>query len=125
MRVTMEKSSRKWIYLTRSLIFAYILTGILLLGVALLIFKAGITESVAAICMVIVYVVATLFAGFSLAKKIEKQQFLWGLLVGFLYFVVLLIISLAFNRELDGINSNFITTLALCTAGGMLGGMLG
>ncbi len=121
----MGKTSGKWFYLTRSLIFAYILTGILLLGVAVLIFKAGISESVAAICMVIVYVVATLFAGFSLAKKIEKQQFLWGLLVGFLYFVVLLIISLSLNQGLDGINSNFVTTLALCTAGGMLGGMLG
>lgn len=121
----MEKSSRKWIYLTRSLIFAYILTGILLLGIALLIYKAGITENVTSVCMIVVYVAATLFAGFSLAKKIEKQQFLWGLLVGFLYFVVLFIISLVFYKSLEGVNNNFLTTLALCTAGGMLGGMLG
>lgn len=121
----MEKNSNKWIYLTRSLIFSYILTGILLLGIALLIYKLGIAESIVSICMIGVYVAATFFAGFTLAKKIEKQQFLWGLLAGFLYFVILVILTLAFHHSFDDITTNFITVLALCTAGGMLGGMLG
>ena len=43
--------------------------------------------------------------------------------VGLLYFGIMLLVSLAVNRQLDQTAANFVTTMVLCLLGGMLGGM--
>ena len=53
----------------------------------------------------------------------KNKKFLWGILVGLLYFGIMLLVSLAVNRQLDQTAANFVTTMVLCILGGMLGGM--
>lgn len=45
-------------------------------------------------------------------------------MIGALYFLVLVVISLIVNRQPGILTSSFGTTLVLCCGGGMLGGML-
>ena len=52
------------------------------------------------------------------------RKFLWGLLTGILYFVLLLLISLGVYHSLQSEPVSLLTTFLLCAGGGMLGGMI-
>lgn len=110
--------------LLKSLLFAYLLTAGLLALLALLLFKAGLDEKIVSIAIIAIYVASTFLAGFLAGKRIGNRRFLWGLLEGTAYFVVLAVISLAYGGEGAGMGQSFVTTLVLCAAGGMLGGMV-
>lgn len=111
------------LFLLKSLLFSYILTGGLLLLLALVLYKAGLSQKAVSICIIVIYVLATFFAGFVTGKKLKSRKFLWGALMGLLYFLVLAAVSLAVNREPGVLSGSFATTLVLCGGGGMLGGM--
>lgn len=123
-RVSTEKKIPV-IFLLKCLLFSYILTAALLLLLALLLFKFGLTEKIVSIAIIAIYVGATFFAGFVTGKKMQSRKFLWGLLMGSAYFLVLILISLTVNHSIGEFTDSFLTTMVLCAAGGMLGGMLG
>lgn len=124
----MEKSSKVGgmpvAFLLKSLLFSYILTGVILAVLSFLLYKLELGEKVVAIAIIGTYVAATFFAGFVAGKKMQSRKFLWGLLEGVAYFLILAVIS-AFAGE-DGVSfgKSFFTTFALCAGGGTLGGML-
>lgn len=91
---------------------------------AFLLYKLQLREGIVSIGIILIYIAASFFAGFVTGKKMGSRKFLWGLLMGMLYFSVLTIVSLIINRSIDDIAGNFITALGLCAGGGMLGGML-
>lgn len=112
------------LFLLKSLLFSYILTAICLLIMAFLLYKFGLTEKVVSIAIIVIYVAATFFAGFVTGRKMQNRKFLWGLLMGGLYFLVLLAVSLMVNGNVGDLGKSFLTTMVLCAGGGMLGGML-
>ena len=59
-----------------------------------------------------------------MGKLTGTKKFLWGLLLGVLYFVLLLLISLGVYHTLQAEITNLLTTFLLCAGGGMLGGMV-
>ncbi len=108
----------------KNLILAYIMTLIILLILAFLLYKVGLTEKTVSVCMIVTYVASTFAAGFLTGKKLKKMKFLWGLAVGAAYFVILVVLSLIGGRAGNMFGKDFITTLLLCAGGGMLGGMV-
>lgn len=110
--------------LIKSLLAAYIVTGLLLLLLALLLYKLQLSESVVNIGIIAIYVAACFLGGFLEGKMMKTRKFLWGGTFGLLYFAVLAIISLAVGQGFSGSSSHFVTTLILCMAGGTLGGMV-
>ena len=112
------------LFLLKTLLFSYILTGVLLSLLAFLLYKVGLTESIVSIVIIVIYVAATFFAGFVAGKKLKSRKFLWGLLMGSAYFIVLAAISMVMGKPAGQLGDSVITTLVLCAAGGMLGGML-
>lgn len=111
-------------FLLKIMLSAYILTAGMLLLLAFLLFKMQLTEKPVSVAIIVIYVLSTLFAGFVTGKKMESKRFLWGLIMGCSYFVVLALVSLAVKQSPEALGSSFFTTLALCAGGGMLGGML-
>ncbi len=107
----------------KGVLFSYILTAGMLMVLALALFKMELTEKPVAIAIIVIYVVATLFAGFITGKKCKSRRFLCGLLTGVAYFMVLALVSMAVKQD-AALGSSFFTTLVLCAGGGMLGGML-
>lgn len=95
----------------------------LLLLMALGMYTVGMSEKMVHILIIAIYVAATFFAGFMLGKKMQSRKFVWGLLVGGAYFLILVVVSLAVNGTAQGLSDSVATTFVLCTAGGMLGGM--
>lgn len=124
MEQTTNQGNLPVLFLLKTLLFSYILTGALLALLAFLLYKVGLTESVVAIVIIAIYVIATFFAGFVAGKKLRNRKFLWGLLMGGAYFIVLAGISMALGKPAGQLGDSTVTTLVLCTAGGMLGGML-
>ena len=110
--------------LIKSLLAAYIVIGLLLLLLALLLYKLQLSESVVNIGIIAIYVAACFLGGFLEGKMMKTRKFLWGGAFGLLYFAVLAIISLAVGQGFSGSSSHFVTTLILCMAGGTLGGMV-
>ena len=108
----------------KSLLIAYLLTGGLLLVLALLLYRFHLSEGVVTGCIVAIYVVASCLAGFLMGKNAGERKFLWGLLQGLLYFSILLLISFILNRSLSDAVAGVFASLAICGGSGMVGGML-
>lgn len=112
------------LFVLKCLLFSYILTGGLLLLLALLLYKLHLSEKVVNVCIILIYVVTSFFAGFITGKKKRAKKFFWGAAMGALYFAVLFVISAVVNRAFPQLSSSFTTSVLLCVGGGMLGGML-
>lgn len=108
----------------KSLLCAYVVTGIMLLILTLLLYKAGLSEENVNAGIILTYVISTFAGGFVIGKLAGVKKFLWGLLAGILYFVLLLLISLGVYHSVQGELMNLLTTFLLCAGGGMLGGMV-
>lgn len=128
MGIALEKFQEKKVsvlFFLKSILFAYILTAMLLMLLALLLYKAGIGANIVSLSIIVIYVASAFFAGFLAGKKMQNKKFLWGLAMGGLYFLVLAVASLMANRSVGEMGNSFFTTMALCAGGGMLGGMMG
>lgn len=112
------------VFFLKCLLFSYVLTAGLLLLLALMLYRFGLQEKVVNIAIVLVYIAVTFLAGLIAGKRMGNRRFIWGLLMGVLYFAVLALVSLVVNRSLQDVASNFVTVFLLCAGSGMLGGMV-
>lgn len=124
MEQTSNQGNIPVLFLLKILLFSYILTGAFLALLALLLYKVGLTENIVSIAIIAIYVLATFFAGFVAGKKLKNRKYLWGLLMGSAYFLVLAGVSMALGEPAGHLGDSTVTTLVLCAAGGMLGGMV-
>ncbi len=116
--------SSRLTFILKCLLISYLLTTGLLLLLALMLYRFDLSEKTVSICIIGIYIIITFLAGFLAGKRAGSRKFLWGLLMGGLYFTVLIVISLVINQGMNEVSGNFFTVLALCCGSGMLGGML-
>lgn len=102
----------------------FIISGLLLLVLALLLYKFDLTEAIAKIGVVVIYVVSGLLGGVLMGRTMHEQKYLWGLAAGALYFLVLFIASALVKGGFDLDTAKVTTTFFLCAASGMAGGMV-
>lgn len=114
---------RRAVWMLKSLLCAYVVTGIFLAALALLLYKAGLGEEMVNGGILLIYVISSFSGGFVMGKLTGNRKFLWGMLTGILYFVLLFVITLGMYRFAETDIVNLFTTLLLCAGGGMLGGM--
>lgn len=119
-----ESLNGKILLLVGLLVFAYVLTGGLLLGLAFLLYKFRMDEKIINIAIIVIYVAVTFLTGFIAGKKMKVRKFLWGFLLGAGYFAVLAGVSMIAGQQETVIGSHLLTTFILCAGGGMLGGMV-
>lgn len=115
---------KKAVDILKALLCAYVMTGILLLILTVLLYKAGLSEENINAGIILTYVISTFSGGFVIGKLAGVKKFLWGLLLGIMYFVLLLLISLGIYHSLQSDMMNLVTTFLLCAGGGMRGGMV-
>lgn len=127
-RMSMDKIGKNWTYglpLLKILLFMYIVTGGLLLLLTVLLSKMQLSEGAVSIGIVAIYVISGFLGGLLAGKRMKSRKFLWGMVMGACYFLVLAIGSVVFHKGLDMEMTRFATTLVLCIASGMVGGMVG
>ncbi|MBT9776391.1 TIGR04086 family membrane protein [Clostridium sp. MCC353] len=108
----------------RSLLFSYLLTGILLVVSAFALYKLRLKESQVVIAVNAIYIITCLFGGFLMGKGIRQRRFFWGFILGALYFLVLFLVSMVMGKGLNGNITQIGTTLAICALSGTVGGMM-
>ena len=119
-----EFYTEKVIFLTKCMLAAYILTAGLLLLLAFMLYRFGLSEKVVSLCIIGIYIAVTFATGLLAGKRAPRRKFLWGLAMGTAYYVILVIVSLIVNRGLQDVAGNMVTVFFLCAGSGMLGGMI-
>ncbi len=123
----MEKKvadSTRLIFVVKCMLVSYLLTAGLLLFLALMLYRFGLSEKVVSIGIIVIYIAVTFLAGFIAGKRAGEKKFLWGLAMGCIYFLILTAVSIIVNRGIEDAASSLVTVFLLCGGSGMLGGML-
>ena len=108
----------------KSLLFAYALTGVALLFLAFLLFAFDLGETAVDVGIIAVYVLACFMGGFMAGRIMHRNKYLWGVVTGFAYYVLLLTVSFAVKGRWNMSAAHAVTTFFMCAGGGTLGGML-
>lgn len=118
----MEKS--KVSVTLKNLLFVYIVTGVLLVILALALYKFKLKEGQIQMGVNGIYVLSCFLGGILMGKSLKRKRFFWGLLIGVLYFVVLMGVSMMLNRGLNGDWRQIGVALGICAGSGTIGGMV-
>ena len=97
----------------KSLLFAYALTGVALLLLALVLFAFDLGETAVDAGIIIIYVLACFMGGFMAGKIVRKDKYLWGVITGLAYYVLLLTVSIMAKGGWD-MNAAHAVTTFLC-----------
>lgn len=116
--------SGKLVFVMKCMLAAYLLTAGLLLLLALMLYRFGLSEKVVSVCIILTYIAVTFLAGFIAGKRAGEKKFLWGLVMGCVYFLILMVVSLIVNKGIEEPIGRVATVFMLCSGSGMLGGML-
>ncbi|MFI3177501.1 MAG: TIGR04086 family membrane protein [Eubacteriales bacterium] len=108
----------------KSLLGAYAMTMVALMVLAFCLYRFRLGEAVVAMAIIGIYILITFVSGYIIGRKIGSRKFLWGMLSGLCYFLVLLLISAIVNHGFPEMGNQGVTTFMLCVASGTLGGML-
>ena len=106
--------------MTRSCIVSFIM----LLLCALVLYLGDISNNVVGVMVVLTYFVSTLIGGIYCGKHADKSKYLWGIISGVGYF--LLLVALALIGDTGGfvIDVSVIVAAVVSVLGGMIGGMI-
>lgn len=110
--------------LLTGMLAGYIITVWGLFILALLLLQFQLSQETVEIGILVLYVLSVFGAGFLIGKQRKTRKFLWGMLAGFSYYLILFLLSLFLQKVLTADAGELITTFLICTGGGMLGGML-
>ena len=106
------------------LVLAYVLTGLLMLLSAFIMYKLKLSSDHSRLFVMVIYGIVTIVAGLLYGKIKEKRRLLNGAFMGFVYFLVLLIVSMVVNKGFtDSLQSNIISMI-ICISGGSIGGII-
>ena len=120
-----KEQKELWILpVVKILLFMYFLTALFLVGLTFLLMKMQLTEQSVNLGIIIIYVVVGFVGGFIAGKRMKTKKFFWGMILGITYFFVLVAGSFFFHKGIGMVTEKIITTMILCMASGMIGGMV-
>ena len=120
-----KEQNEVWImWMVKALLAAYVVTGILLIILALALYKFELNEGAVTAGVTAVYLISTFTGGLVVGKLAKVRRFLWGIVLGILYFALLLLVTVGIYRTFHGSSTEILVTFALCAGGGMAGGMI-
>lgn len=106
------------------LFVTYLISAILLLILAFCLYNFGLSSDKLKLGVMAIYGISGFLGGFFSGKVSGAKKYLWGMLTGLCYFLVLFVIAIGINNGLDLDYGNVLIQFALCTGCGMLGGMI-
>ena len=89
-----------------------------------LMYQFDMSYTVGCAMLLVAYLIPTMFAGWRMGKQVEKRQFVWGMLLGLGYFLLLLFVSFIGNNYFFGNYQKLVLVGVICIFSGMFGGML-
>lgn len=120
----MEKQKGIWIRILITLLSMFVLTAVLLLIAAALVYYVELSSKTARMIITAIYIIVGLSGGFMMGKMMRVKKFLWGILAGLCYFGCLMLISLIINGGVIEDVIQMLITFVLIIASSMIGGMV-
>ena len=121
-----EKMSAR-VMLPITLVIMFVVSGFLLLLLAFGLYRLDLSEAVVKIGIVTIYIAACFTGGFAIGRWMQDKKYLWGLLAGVLYFVLLFLVSFLTKQGMGKAvfeePLRIFTTFVLCSVSAMAGGM--
>lgn len=105
-------------------LMTWLLTGVLLIILSYLKYFFDLPNEWIDFSILMIYFISCLLGGIVSVKVIAGRRFLIGVILGAIYFLILLIISLIFQSPGVFNARNILTILSICVGSGMLGAML-
>ena len=102
----------------------YGITAVLLFLLAFLVQQFDFKSGAISVGICIVYVISTFMGGFLAGKVQRTKKFIWGILMGLMYVIILLVITMITKHGFTAAMSDFVVNLLLCVGSGMIGGMI-
>ena len=124
MGMSMKYLSESLKSIGKILLLMYTVTAILLFLLAVLVQRFNWESNLISIGISVVYIVSCFIGGFFAGKIQKTKKFIWGILMGLAYIIIMLVITLVVKHGFHSTVSAFVTNLLLCLGSGMLGGML-
>lgn len=115
---------KKILSFLRVIVAAFIITGILLLLLAFVLFKWELNETLMTAGTLVIYILSCFSAGFLIGKSGREHGLLWGMLAGTSYYLLLLMLSLFVSGTGNTEGMTIFLNLLICTASGMIGAMV-
>ena len=112
------------IALMTGMVIAYAITCIAFIGYAVLVTYTSATAETLPLVVLGTTLVAVAVAGFDAARGAESKGWLWGIIAGLIYAVILFAVG-AWIFQGFVINLQLLGVLALSLAGGAIGGAVG
>jgi putative membrane protein (TIGR04086 family) len=108
----------------KGLIVSYAVTGVLLLALAYAVYRFRLEETISSLIIIAIYVIVTFVGAFVVGKQVKEKRFLWGLILGLMYILIITVAGLLISKAFHVTDTANLTTAMLCVGGGLLGGML-
>lgn len=115
---------REVLQVLKATIAVAMVTVCMLLLLSFLLFKLDLSDSFIMVGIYITYVISCFIGGLIIGKVRGEKKYIWGMIVGAIFFVTLSIISLIVTGELYGSGIKAIGALLSCVLGGAFGGMI-
>ena len=108
----------------KALILSYLVMLISMLLTAVVLWKFDLSQGILKVAVIVLYVLSAAAGGIYIGKMKKEKKFLWGLLTGCLFFLVLFILTMLSGEFGGKIGMNCVSAFLICTLSGTLGGML-
>ena len=106
-----KEQNEVWImWMVKALLAAYVVTGILLIILALALYKFELNEGAVTAGVTAVYLISTFTGGLVVGKLAKVRRFLWGIVLGILYFALLLLVTVGIYRTFHGNSTEILVT---------------
>ena len=105
----------------KTLAAMYVFTGIMLLLLALGLYKFNLSGWQITAGIIVTYALSAFMGGYILAKKEKTRRLLWGIAFGVVYFAVLAIASAVMNKGMALDQMAAIRAVLVCIGAGAVG----
>lgn len=111
-------------FMGKALTVSFIISVACLVIISMLLSVVGMPLNYLAVTVVLTYILSNFVGGFRMGRGMGQKKYLWGLLLGLIYFIIIAIISMCVHSKegIDMVSAG--RTLMICMLSGMVGGML-
>lgn len=108
----------------RALLASYLISTLVLMILAFILYKWGLSETIMMAGTIITYVLSGFVGGVFMGKSGRSRAFLWGLLLGAVYYMLLLLAALVLPVQETNSGIAILVNLGICMLAGMTGAMV-
>ena len=102
---------------------SYLVSGAGLLLLALLLLKYQLDERKVSAGILAVYILSGLSGGIYMGKTAERKRYLWGMILGSIYWGILMLLTIFSGAGTGSVKGAFLTLL-ICAGSSTLGAMV-